>query len=56
MKELISKNNLTDYNDSLISLWKENRTINQALTDFLASYNLPSAYLIVLLIFLLPGL
>lgn len=56
LKELISKNNLTDYNDSLISLWKENRTINQALTDFLASYNLPSAYLIVLLIFLLPGL
>lgn len=56
LKELISKFNLKEYNDSLLNLWKENRTINQLVTDLLSYYNLPAGYLIVLLVFLLPGL
>ncbi len=56
LKEAIEKNKLNEYSDSLLTLWKENRTINQFMTDFLSSYNLPTWYLIVLLVFLLPWL
>lgn len=54
LKDLIKKYSLNEYNDSLLDLWKNNRTIYQSITDFLSTYNLPSGYLIVFLVFFLP--
>ena len=56
LKEAIDKWNFEEYRENLVTLWKNNRTCNQAISDFLASYNLPLWYAIVLVVFLLPVL
>ncbi len=54
LKEAITKLKLDEYRDWLIDLWKANRTINQIISDFLSSFNLPFWYIIVLLTFIAP--
>ncbi len=54
LEELIKKYDLAEYREPLLQLWKDNRTINQSITDFLSIYNLPTGYLIVFLVFFLP--
>ncbi|MFK7780632.1 MAG: hypothetical protein QM490_05890, partial [Candidatus Gracilibacteria bacterium] len=54
LERIIKKNNLEAEKDILIGLWKDNRTFNQIISDFLSSFSLPFGYLIILLIFLLP--
>lgn len=56
LEEIINKLWLKEYKNSLINLWKQNRTTNQLISDFLASYNLPYWYIILLLIFIIPNL
>jgi len=54
LEEIINKNWLEKYKESLIDLWKHNRTLNQAISDFFASYNLPYWYILILLAFFIP--
>lgn len=56
LEKTISKNNLESEKDFLIWLWKNNRNLNQVVSDFLSSFNLPNWYFVILLIFLLPVL
>ena len=46
--------NLDSEKEKLISIWKDNRTFNQYVSDFFSSFNLPLGYAIILFVFLLP--
>jgi len=56
LENTIKKNNIENDREILVSLWKNNRTLNQIISDTFAKYNLPFWYLIIFLIFFIPTL
>lgn len=54
LEENIEKLWLQEYREKLINLWKQNRTINEAISDFFAMFKLPYWYIVIFLIFFLP--
>ena len=56
LQDEIIKLNVSDEASSLLSIWEENRSFHQAISDYFSSWRLPAGYIIVFLIFALPVL